>query len=190
MTNAPNGLVILMNDRIYVTVRDWPPGADGSRNVGIDDLDNAFVSNEQRDGFKTAISASTGMQLDSILGNIVIFDGNNFSAAVTHPGTSVFRLENGGTHFVARALLEVGIAMNQQFSVFAITGNLNGGVLDKFFEEWATKDRGDEPNLEVNLDDLLAVDLKPVFSSVTLTKNRIASSDEGRGSENYGNARP
>ncbi len=164
-----HGLVALLADRFYMTFAEADPGLSG-----IKKLDDAFASADQRDSFLTAIKTTTGLAFDDVRGNILVANGNE-SDAIKEFSTCAFRVEPGGPVFAARFFKDHGAAFSQSYSLFAIVDENDPAIV--------THKAGDP----IDYNKLLGSKLIPVFASVSITVDRIAGTDGGAASENYGN---
>ncbi|MEM9224083.1 MAG: hypothetical protein AAGB11_17005 [Pseudomonadota bacterium] len=172
MPNTPAGLVIFIDDKVYITARDWKeadgnPSADGG---GIVPFEDAFATIEARQGFEQAVSSSIRLELKDVVGAMVITD-RDIEDTPKSPALCAFRLTQGGPIFLARWLRDYGIAVGQRYSVFAVTKE--NDPLMASFQDALKKERNGESS-SLTYDQFQSATLEPVFSSVTITKAIVA----------------
>lgn len=192
MTNeVPSGLVIIFDNKVFMTTREGFKDEDGNASEfkGIEKIDHAFPGDDEAN-FDTAVEGSTGLKLNEILGNLVVEGATSISNAVVRPSTCVFRIErDDDNYFAARNLADLGNARGQQFGVFAVMEDSPNLITQHHVAREAIGPSGVSSSpIEYN-DHLLTANLIPVYSSLTITQDEIASND-GAGSQDYGAGQP
>lgn len=188
MTTAtiPSALVILVYDKAYMTVKDWvDPEGNAITPGGIDHLANYFGSAGDAGHFRSAVSSSTGLNLNSIVGTMIRPEENPIDLP-RYPSLCTFRLDNSEDHFAARWFVPLGYARGQKFSVFALKDG-SSKLIELFqdalsaYRKWRAGDIEDNEliTMKIPYRAFLEADLTPVYSSVTLTKTVVGANSAG-----------
>lgn len=176
MTDVPEGLVLLHGARGYIGVRDWRRHR--TRQVldtkGIERFDVAFDTQEARDGFNNVVSGILEKPLEDLDEGEHPQIPQVEPEAPVRPSVCVFRLEADGPFYVARDLVELLSLVPAREGVYVFG---DGALLDSFHQNY--------PDQYINPDLLDQVGLRPVHSSVTVTKD-VLEDDEVGNSAGYG----
>lgn len=200
----PAGLIILVKDRAYMTVRDFPgPGGDGtSTGGGIAPMSDNFGKGEAFKRWISAVEAEFantmggGLTLESIDRSYILTGGEVPRAeAPMQPAVTAFRTEAGSEFFLARWMTLCGRVEPKEAEVSAWIvpeGHdllaRHAGIMDKF-RDLQQFDTPSDPGYRdaqaswidalLTAEDILAANLARVYASVTLA--RAAEEDLGLG---------
>lgn len=179
---VPAGLVILVNDKAYMTVRNWTDEI-GNAAIGIGKEDEVFENDDQVRAFRMAVSSPIGRDLEEIVGSVVVPESEEAEIVPQRPSLCAFRVARDGPVFVARWLRHHGLAQGQTYSVLALMDE-NAQLMTKFRESLGEKRAGREHFIDY--DNFLRAPLVPVYSSVTVTREIVRAGASGSGADSAG----